>query len=739
MASINPSIASLTSQYNLSKANKEMEASTYRLSSGNKIYQSSDDPAGMAVGTQLKSTVVSLQAALQNVAQAGSLLGLADSALQNIGDILQRQKALATQATSASLTDQARTYLNQELTSLTSEINRISTTTSFNGIHLIDGSMYGPSTLQTYTNSNATNASGTFTITTALLTAESVFFNGVTLTGRTTANMGTVTPEFNFDITLNATAATQMEAINTVIQNLLNYQGTSATVLTAKGKLAQMNYAYTSGNAYMGVTAAVAGIVGNGAGGTNYAMGSNTAAASGVKVNGASASGLTVSTSLGLGSGSANTVAIDGRMNGGTFSTGTNAYTGTTRYIAQGNVTDSILNSLTTSVQANTGVDVSQVSNNPSFVGNIVSGGGFSATYVAGNQVNLAITVGSDTYQARNIGTNPTANTFITFNSVQAGGGSFQLQLQANNGVTGVVDQTTANLVATRLNSALSGVSIYQMRDVQNYTAAGSVYPSTGGSTTIGDLQGSSFQFINSNFTNMQLQDIQITPPVTLGSPPTMSFVINGETYQGGYNANGAATPLTSTLAAGTYGFVSTTNPNNMLVFTYTGGGAATALDLSSSANTAGVKTSLLNAFGVNQGNSAASFQVGASASNSITVQIKSAQSTALFLDSLGVSQTVDISTLANATTSSTYITNAINSLTSIRAGVGALESRFNYASANLNSAIQNQDAARATFLDTDVSAESTKFAAAQVKLQASISVLSQANQSMQNLLKLIG
>jgi flagellin len=77
--------------------------------------------------------------------------------------------------------------------------------------------------------------------------------------------------------------------------------------------------------------------------------------------------------------------------------------------------------------------------------------------------------------------------------------------------------------------------------------------------------------------------------------------------------------------------------------------------------------------------------------------------------------------------------------VTALRADVGSLQSRFNYAANNLQTSIQNQDASRATYLDADISEESTNFSSAQVLMQASISVLAQANQMPQNLLKLIG
>jgi flagellin len=738
MVGIISNIAALTAQFNLNKASSESQASIYRLSSGSKIYKASDDVAGLAVGTILKTNVSTMQAALQNTVQARSLLGVADGALQNVGEILQRQKALAAQATSGSLTDAARSFLNQELQSLKSEIDRISTTTNFNGIKLIDGSLYGPVSVTAKTRSNSTRASADLKIATALTSGKSIFLNGVTITARDTANLASGTAELNIDMTVNSTAAQQASALYNTIQNVLNYQGTDATVLTAKQKLNQMSYSYTSGNAHMTVTSNVAGTVGNGAASsTDFCLGSDMGTATDVTLAGTNCAAVTVSTSVGLGFGASSTVAVNGDLSGGTFSTGTTAYTGTARVIAQGSVTDSILSALTTTVQATTGVDASQVSNNKDFVGNIIAKGSkFEASYVASNLVNLNIKVGDYTYQARNVVTNPAANTIVTLNSIESGGGSFSIQLASGNGVSNIVDQSTAEVFATRLNSALSGVDFYQKRDVSSYVAAGTVY-AVGGTTSIGDLQGSSFQLITNDFSKVRIADVQVTAPVLGATSPTIQFITDtGEIYQSGYDQNGSVSALNSTLAAGTFGFVSTTNPKNMFVFTYT---SSTNLDLSNAANAAGAKQAFLKAFGVNNGASNLSFQVGTTSADNISVQVQSTKANDIFLDSNGVTVTIDISTQGKASASSPYIDNAINSVTSIRANIGALQSRFNYAASNINTAIQNQDAARGTFLDTDISAESTDFAQSQVRVQASISVLAQANQLTQSLLKLIG
>jgi flagellin len=101
--------------------------------------------------------------------------------------------------------------------------------------------------------------------------------------------------------------------------------------------------------------------------------------------------------------------------------------------------------------------------------------------------------------------------------------------------------------------------------------------------------------------------------------------------------------------------------------------------------------------------------------------------------------ESLDVLTKASAAVAADTLDSAIDKVTAVRAEVGALQSRFNFAAANVESSISNQDSARGVLLDTDIAAESTAFSTAQVQLQAGISVLAQANQLQQNLLKLIG
>ena len=111
-----------------------------RLSSGNRITQASTDVSGLAIGNQLSSLVTALRSALGNASQGSSLLQVADGSLDQQLDILERQKALVTQASNGSLSDNDRAALNQEFQGLSQQLDSLAKNTNFNGVNLLDGS-----------------------------------------------------------------------------------------------------------------------------------------------------------------------------------------------------------------------------------------------------------------------------------------------------------------------------------------------------------------------------------------------------------------------------------------------------------------------------------------------------------------------------------------------------------------------------------------------------------------------
>lgn len=127
---------------NLSKALDGQKSAMERLSSGKSINKASDNAAGLAVLAQLDASVVSLGQAGQNISDASSALAIADGAAEQIQNMTGRLQELATQAANGTLSDSQRGSLQQEYSALTQEIQRIGSTTQFNGMNLLGGGSF---------------------------------------------------------------------------------------------------------------------------------------------------------------------------------------------------------------------------------------------------------------------------------------------------------------------------------------------------------------------------------------------------------------------------------------------------------------------------------------------------------------------------------------------------------------------------------------------------------------------
>ncbi len=122
---------------NLSASDEMATRSLSKLSSGTRVVSARDDAASMAIGARLNATTQALKTATVNVGQANSMLQIADGGMATIDDILVRMKTLAVQSSSGNLSNTERGFLNDEFTQLRDEIDRISSSTNFNGIQLL--------------------------------------------------------------------------------------------------------------------------------------------------------------------------------------------------------------------------------------------------------------------------------------------------------------------------------------------------------------------------------------------------------------------------------------------------------------------------------------------------------------------------------------------------------------------------------------------------------------------------
>jgi len=122
---------------NLTASDTMATRSLAKLSSGTRVVSARDDAASMAIGARLNATTESLKTATVNVNQANSMLQIADGGMATIDNILVRMKTLAVQASSGNLSDTERGFLNDEFVQLREEIDRIASSTNFNGIQLL--------------------------------------------------------------------------------------------------------------------------------------------------------------------------------------------------------------------------------------------------------------------------------------------------------------------------------------------------------------------------------------------------------------------------------------------------------------------------------------------------------------------------------------------------------------------------------------------------------------------------
>lgn len=133
---IGSSLAGIRAVNELGKVSSELQKTFTRLSSGARINSAADDASGLAVASKLELSSRVFSQAIRNVNDGVSLLSIADSALESLGNIVVRQRELATQAASGSLSLTQRQALNQEANALVEEYNRIAGSTDFNNIAL---------------------------------------------------------------------------------------------------------------------------------------------------------------------------------------------------------------------------------------------------------------------------------------------------------------------------------------------------------------------------------------------------------------------------------------------------------------------------------------------------------------------------------------------------------------------------------------------------------------------------
>ena len=233
---INTNIASMNAQRNLSTSASALTTSLQRLSSGLRINSAKDDAAGMAISSRMSAQINGMNQAARNANDGVSLAQTAEGSLNAISDNLQRIRDLAVQSRNASNSATDRAAMNVEAQSLKAEIDRVASTTTFNGVKLLDGSFTNQAfqvganvgeTISIASVANAQSASlGSYTSAQVTGAAASAFTavtaGDLTING---VSVGAIAADTN--------AANRAASVSAAINSVASTTGVYATVLSA--------------------------------------------------------------------------------------------------------------------------------------------------------------------------------------------------------------------------------------------------------------------------------------------------------------------------------------------------------------------------------------------------------------------------------------------------------------------------------------------------------------------------
>ncbi|MBC7783349.1 MAG: flagellin [Burkholderiales bacterium] len=155
MSRINTNVSALTAQRGLSRSQQALGATLERLSSGLRINRGADDPAGLIASESLRSEISGIKQAIDNSQRAGNVISTTEAALSEVASLLLNVKDLVVGAANSGALSREEIEANQlQVDSAIESITRISNTTTFAGLRLLDGS-------QDYLTSGASNSAFT--------------------------------------------------------------------------------------------------------------------------------------------------------------------------------------------------------------------------------------------------------------------------------------------------------------------------------------------------------------------------------------------------------------------------------------------------------------------------------------------------------------------------------------------------------------------------------------------------
>ena len=246
--SIHTNYSSLITQTNLSKTNNALGTNQQRLGTGLRINSAADDAAGLQIATRLNAQSRGMEVAMRNTGDAISLLQTAEGAFNEMTDIMQRMKDLATQAANDTNSDDDRTALKAEYDELGNELTNIITNTKYAGEALFSagGKFTAAMNFQIGASSAETlslDASGELTdVTDAITTIKAELLDDATNAGSAIDELETA---LNAVGTMRAQFGANINRLNHTSNNLANMKDNTDM---SKGRILDADFAKESAN-----------------------------------------------------------------------------------------------------------------------------------------------------------------------------------------------------------------------------------------------------------------------------------------------------------------------------------------------------------------------------------------------------------------------------------------------------------------------------------------------------------
>ena len=706
---INTNVMSLNAQRNLNSSGSSLATSLQRLSSGMRINSAKDDAAGLAISNRMTAQIRGLNQASRNANDGISLAQTAEGDLQAITNSLQRIRELAVQSANATNSSSDRAALQAEASQLISEIDRLASASSFNGVQLLDGT-FTSQQFQVGANANETinvasiassrtsaiGQSNTATVTAAnavgaALNAGDLTVNGnnVAPTSRDAAAVAAAINNAASDVTATATNS-QAVTYNTVNSgtpqaattlSVGNYTGAVSNAVNASASSTSSGGVHTSsvssaiGQTYSLTVGGVTAFTSTTTTTTETVTAANIDTQITANTAALNAAGITIAGTAAGGN------LVFSRTDGADFSVVVaNTFGGTAGGFAGGNFATGT-NNITNGTEARTdnaftlALDGAQVYTEAGSVGASVTAAELDAaitTFV--NNSNGAYAIDSGSIAGNNLVLSKADGTDV----------SLAITSNFTGGPTGTAGAFGGLTTASSTNGTTSGEAT-----AINYTL---------------DIDGNSLDF----------STVGANGVVTGTEVAALVDALEG------YTASYAGTNLTVTKDDG-----------SNVVFSEGGtddGGAGEGFVAAST--TLYGTVSITTSEGVD-------LTIGGATAASAGFSVAQQTTTAASLSGTTIANT-DISSVSGANAAIVSVDAALDTINSSRAQLGAIQSRFDTVVSALSTTSENLSAARSRIQDADFAAETAALTKTQILQQAGISILSQANSQPQLVLSLL-